>query len=172
VLASVPTGTREIEWFAFGGRIYRRERTGINAQQLSVADSTRHVLPRAFLQAGEVNAVLSRAADGCANTTIVKPHDDYRVASPDVADAPVYRSVCGDAWYHIDGASGANMEKLDARRRAYRWLYQALHTLDLPALMARPHLRTAVIVVLCAFGIALSITGIVIGWRRLQIQFR
>jgi uncharacterized iron-regulated membrane protein len=170
VLASVPPATREIEWFAFGSRIYQRERTGINAQQLSVASSARNVPPRAFLQAGEVNAALSLAVDGCTNTTMVKPDDDYPVVS-DVAGAPVYRSICGDAWYHIDGASGASLEKLDARRRAYRWLYQALHILDFPVLMARPNLRTAIIVVLCAFGIVFSITGIVIGWRRLRIQF-
>jgi len=171
VLASLPPVTREVEWFAFGGRIYQRERTGINAQKLSVAASANNVPPHAFLEAGEVNAVFSRAVEGCTHTTIVKPDDDYPVAS-DVTDAPVYRSICGDVWYHLDGASGANLEKLDARRRTYRWLYRALHTLDFPVLVARPGLRTVVIVGLCAFGVAFSITGIVIGWRRLRIQFR
>lgn len=32
-----------------------------------------------------------------------------------------------DVWYHVDGASGANLEKLDARRRRYRWVYEAHH---------------------------------------------
>jgi hypothetical protein len=81
--------------------------------------------------------------------------------------APVYRVVCGDTWLHIDGANGAMLEKLDPSRRAYRWAYSALHTLDYPALTKRPALRTAIIVLLCAAGLAFSVTAVVIGWRRL-----
>jgi hypothetical protein len=83
------------------------------------------------------------------------------------ASAPAFRSVFGDAWFHFDGASGAMLEKLDASRRAYRWAYSALHTLDFPALAARPSLRTALIVTLCGLGLAFSLTAVVIGWRRL-----
>jgi uncharacterized iron-regulated membrane protein len=169
-LMSVPRDAREIEWFAFGGQIYQRERTRINAQQLSAAVPVHDMRPHAFLQAGEIDAVLSRAAAGCTNTAIVKPDGDYPVAS-EVEDAPVYRSICDNGWYDIDGATGAILEKLDVPRRAYRWLYRALHTLDFPVLMARPNLRAAVVVALCAFGIVFSITGVVIGWRRLRIKF-
>jgi hypothetical protein len=58
-------------------------------------------------------------------------------------DAPVYRIVCGTVWFQADGANGAPLETLDASRRAYRWLYQALHTLDFPALSVRPLLRNS-----------------------------
>ena len=85
--------------------------------------------------------------------------------------APVYRVVCGTDWFHIDGAGGRVLERLDASRRAYRWLYGALHTLDFPALAARPALRTAVVVSLCAAGFAFSLTAVVIGWRRLRSEF-
>jgi hypothetical protein len=170
VLMSVPPGTREIEWFAFGGDIYQRERTGVSSQQLSLAASAPYGPLRAILRVDEVMAVISRATDGCASTAVVKPNDDYPFVS-EIADAPVYRSICGDAWYHIDGASGANLEKLDSPRRLYRWLYRALHTLDFPVLMAHPNLRVTAVVILCALGIALSTTGVVVGWRRLRIQF-
>ena len=82
--------------------------------------------------------------------------------------APVYRMVCGDVWFHVDGASGAMLERLDPSRRAYRWLYGALHTHGFPALVARPRLRTALIVMLCGCGLVFSLTGVVIGWRRLR----
>jgi hypothetical protein len=42
--------------------------------------------------------------------------------------------------------------------------------MDAPALVARPRLRTALIVMLCAFGLVFSLTGVVIGWRRLGLQ--
>ena len=48
-----------------------------------------------------------------------------------------------------------------------RWLFQALHTYDYPLLAANPPWRTLIIVTLCLGGLAFSITGVVIGWRRL-----
>ena len=78
----------------------------------------------------------------------------------------LFRS-CGDTWFHIDGADGRPIEKLDVSRRAYRWLFQALHTYDYPLLAANPPWRTLIIVTLCLGGLAFSITGVVIGWRRL-----
>jgi len=45
----------------------------------------------------------------------------------------------------------------------------ALHTLDFPVLVAAPALRTLVIVALCVGGLAFSLTGVVIGWRRLRM---
>ena len=63
---------------------------------------------------------------------------------------------------------GAMLEKFDRSRRAYRWAYGALHTLDFPALIARPLLRTTLIVMLCGLGLTFSVTGVVIGWRRLR----
>jgi hypothetical protein len=87
-----------------------------------------------------------------------------------VPNAPVYRSICGDVWFHIDGGTGAMLERLDASRRSYRWLYTGLHTLDFPALLDHPLLRSALIVLLCALGFVFAVTGAVIGWRRLRLQ--
>ena len=47
-------------------------------------------------------------------------------------------------------------------------LYGALHALDFPALAARPALRGALVIGLCACGLAFSLTGCVIAWRRLR----
>jgi hypothetical protein len=171
VPASLSPATREIEWFTFGGRIHQRNRTGVDAQQLSVVVPASTAPASPFLQADQINVVISHAVGSCSSTSAVAPDDHYFLAS-EVAPAPVYRSICGDVWYQIDAASGANLEKLDAQRRTYRWVYRALHTFDFPALMARPSLRSAIIVVLCAFGAAFSITGIMIAWRRLRLEFR
>jgi hypothetical protein len=47
-----------------------------------------------------------------------------------------------------------------------------LHTLDLPALVAAPALRTLLIMALCMGGLAFSLTGVAIGWRRLRMTRR
>jgi len=83
--------------------------------------------------------------------------------------APIYRSVCRDIWYQIDGANGAILERLDPSRRAYRWLYGALHTMDIPVLVAHPVVRSVLIVLSCGFGFVFSITAILISWRRLLV---
>jgi hypothetical protein len=162
----LPKQAREIEWFAFGRSIYRRERFGLNSQRLTLAGEASEP-QREFLQSNAVSAVSRRLAPDCGPALVVPPADAYPVASV-MPDAPVYRSICGDVWFHIDGANGAMLEKLDRSRRAYRWAYGALHTLDFPALIARPLLRTALIVMLCGLGLAFSMTGVVIGWRRLR----
>jgi len=163
---TLPAPAREIEWFVFGDRIYRRERISLEAQNLSLAGAA-PVAGRTFLQAADVTSVAHNLAPDCLPAVPVAAMDDYPVASA-MPDAPVYRLVCGETWFHFDGANGAPLEKLDASRRAYRWLYQALHTLDFPALSARPSLRTALIVLLCMLGTVFSLTGVVIGWRRLR----
>jgi hypothetical protein len=47
-------------------------------------------------------------------------------------------------------------------------LYGTLHALNFPALAARPALRSALIIGLCACGLVFSLTGCVIAWRRLR----
>jgi len=84
-----------------------------------------------------------------------------------ISGAPVYRIRCGERWYDIDSASGALLQTTDSSRRAYRWLFSGLHRHDFPVLSGRPVLRTALIVTLCGIGLVFSLTGIVIGTRRL-----
>ena len=161
---------KEIEWFRFDGKIYRRERTGLDAQRLVAIGAGAAAAPQAFLMASEISAAVGRMAGVCETPTVVVADDSYAVHSS-MPHAPVYRSMCGDVWYHVDGASGALLERSDRSSRAYRWLYSALHTMDISALKARPSLRSALIVILCGFGLAFSLTGVVIGWRRLRLQF-
>jgi uncharacterized iron-regulated membrane protein len=162
---------REVEWFGFNGKIYRRDRTGLNTQRLYSGDSDSGELPppRDFLIPREVAALVERLSPGCNTPVIIDGKDNYAITAS-MPIAPVYRSVCGSVWFHIDGASGAILERLDPSRRAYRWLYSALHTMDFPVLAAHPALRSALIVILCGCGLIFSLTGVVIGWRRLRLK--
>jgi hypothetical protein len=124
----------------------------------------------AFLDDQDVLSMTLRLATGCGAASVVADNDDYPAQS-NVPGAPVYRSRCGDLWFDIDGADGRVLQRLDASRRAYRWFYGALHTLDFPVLMVHPRLRDVLIVGLCALGLVFSVTGIVVGWRRLRATF-
>jgi len=157
---------REVEWFAFGGNLYRRERIGVDRQAVVRPDGAES----SDLGAQEIASVATRLAPGCGMPSVVADHDDYPAQST-VPGTPVFRSRCGDVWFDIDGADGSVLQRLDGSRRAYRWFYSALHTLDFPVLMAHPRLRDVLIIGLCVLGLVFSITGIVIGWRRLRSTF-
>ncbi|WP_234681094.1 PepSY-associated TM helix domain-containing protein [Bradyrhizobium monzae] len=159
---------REIEWFAFDGGVIRRDRTGLDSQTLAKAGELASARQAAFLTEQDVLSLTTRMATGCGAVSALADKDDYPAHSV-VPDAPVYRSRCGNLWFDIDGADGSVLQRLDASRRAYRWFYSALHTLDFPVLMARPRLRDVLIVGLCALGLVFSVTGVVIGWRRLRL---
>jgi PepSY-associated TM region len=157
----------EVEWFAFGGRMFRRERIALDRQRLFFAGTRADAATpdRASLQADEIAAATRRLGSACQAPAAVDPSDAYAPV-PTMPDAPLVRVVCGDDWFYLDAASGELLEKADASRRAYRWLFRGLHTLDFPALTDRPTFRSTLIVALCICGLAFSFTGVVIGWRR------
>jgi hypothetical protein len=158
--------SKEIEWFALAGRIYRRERTGPQAQRLSLAVPDTGVAweARAFLREDEIESAARRLGGDCRRAAADVPDD----AKPARREAPVIRIICGDIWYEIDGSTGALLNRLDPSGRASRWLFGRLHTLDFPALQSRPMLRTTIIVALCLCGLAFSLSGVVLAWRRLR----
>ncbi|WP_027517100.1 PepSY domain-containing protein [Bradyrhizobium sp. WSM1417] len=166
----VAPSARETEWFAFNGTLYRRDRTGLAAQTLIKAWDAPRDRPTGSLDVHEVQGLTARLAAGCGVPSVLAANDNYPAQST-VRGAPVFRSYCGDLWFDIDGADGNLLQRLDSSRRVYRWFYGALHTLDFPVLVAHPLLRDGLVVGLCALGFLFSITGIVIGWRRLRPSF-
>jgi hypothetical protein len=166
-LHGIDRRAREVEWFAFTGRLFRREVTAPDAQQLVEIGTRDGAQKFLFLPSDAIRSIANRLGPDCRDPVAVGPQDNYAVASI-VPGSPVERIACGEVWYDIDAANGELLQKTDASRRAYRWLYGALHRLDFPALTTRPILRTLVIVSLCGIGFLFSLTGVAIGWRRLR----
>jgi hypothetical protein len=163
----ISPSAREIEWFALNGTVYRSDRVSLDRQVLIKAGDEPREGSTGFLDLREIQTLVTRLASGCGMPSVLAGNDDYAAQSA-LPDAPVYRSRCGDIWFDIDGADGSVVQRLDASRRTYRWVYSALHTLDFPFLVAHPRLRDVLIVGLCALGLVFSVTGIAIGWRRLR----
>ncbi|MDD1519011.1 MULTISPECIES: PepSY domain-containing protein [Bradyrhizobium] len=166
-LPPISPSAREVEWFAFGGRVYRRDRLALGHQTLIRAGDAPRDGQAAYLDTQEIGDLTARLGAGCAAPFLLAGYDDYPAQSA-IPGAPVYRTTCGDLWFDVDAADGKVLQRLDPSRRVYRWLYSALHTLDFPILLAHARLRDALIVSLCTLGLMFSITGVVIGWRRLR----
>jgi hypothetical protein len=86
---------------------------------------------------------------------------------------PVLRVVFDDpgaTWVYLDPATGTVVEAMDRSQRAGRWLFNFLHSWDLPVLLGAGWLREALFIALGAGGILLSTTAAVLGWRRVRIK--
>ncbi len=82
---------------------------------------------------------------------------------------PVWRIVLHDpaaTWLHVDAATGQLLATSTSDSRLRRWLFNGLHSLDFPLFLKTPWWYLAIWVLSLA-GLAVSVTGVVIGWRRL-----
>ncbi|MEG3083016.1 PepSY domain-containing protein [Sphingomonas sp. PB2P12] len=73
---------------------------------------------------------------------------------------------------YVDGADGRLLTVMDDSRARYTWIYYALHTFNFPGLTTRPLLRRILVLIPLLFGFLFSITGVVLGVRRLQTVIR
>ncbi|WHH50261.1 PepSY domain-containing protein [Pseudomonas sp. Ap32] len=84
---------------------------------------------------------------------------------------PVLRLRFNDpasTWVYLDPASAEVVASHDARQRTGRWLFNLLHSWDLQPLLQRPVLREGLIIALSIGGLVVSLSGVVLGWRRLR----
>lgn len=88
---------------------------------------------------------------------------------PATATLPVLRQRFDDparTWLYVDPATGEVLARQDRARRLYRWAFDLLHRWDWPWLIERRVLHDGMILILSAFGLILSISGIRLGYRR------
>ncbi|MFB9269731.1 PepSY domain-containing protein [Bradyrhizobium erythrophlei] len=74
----------------------------------------------------------------------------------------------GQTWFHIDPLTGDVLGRIDDSGRTYRWLFNALHSLDFPLLLNHRPAWDAIVWLSSLLGMIVSASGIVIGWRRLS----
>ena len=70
-----------------------------------------------------------------------------------------------ETWIHINLDDGQIISVMDKSRRMYRWLFNGIHSLDLPGLVNRRPLWDVLMVVLMIIGFTFSLTGLVIAYK-------
>jgi uncharacterized iron-regulated membrane protein len=68
---------------------------------------------------------------------------------------------------YVDSTDGRIVTVMDNSRAAYAWIYYALHTFNFPGLTTHPLLRYIVVMIPLLLGFLFSLTGVVIGYRRI-----
>ncbi len=89
---------------------------------------------------------------------------------PATKPLPVLRLRFNDparSWLHVDPVTGELIDRQDRARRLYRWVFDLLHTWDWLWLVEHPPLRKAVIWLMSALGLGLSVSSVWLGYRRL-----
>ncbi|MGJ4944992.1 PepSY domain-containing protein [Bradyrhizobium sp. HKCCYLS1011] len=102
---------------------------------------------------------------------LLRDYDAYWYAHHSERELPVLRAVFDDEarnWFHISPITGDILGRTDHSRRSYRWLFNALHSFDLPLLLMHRPAWDILVVLLSAAGAIISVSGVVIGWRYLR----
>ncbi|WP_018862373.1 PepSY-associated TM helix domain-containing protein [Thioalkalivibrio sp. ALJ3] len=101
--------------------------------------------------------------------------DAYYYARRNERPFPVLRITLDDAdrtALYVDPEIGSIESIIDDKGRWRRWSYNALHSLDIPVLWENRPLWDITMLSLSLAGLGFSLTGVVIGWRRLNGEER
>ncbi|WMJ69364.1 PepSY domain-containing protein [Stenotrophomonas sp. 24(2023)] len=168
----------ELQWRRMGGALYALafDRTGevrvVNAR-LQIARQ----LPRVQVE----QAARSLVAAPVLTATVIERTDAYYYAR--AAEAmngaasrrlPALKLTYADpaaTTAYIELATGDVVLVMGQRERVGRWLFNFLHSWDLPVMLGAAGTRQAILLLLSLGGTALCSTALVIAWRRLRRKF-
>jgi hypothetical protein len=167
----------ELEWRQVGGEGYLTASDSAGDSRILAMRATAHAqsrLDRETLHA----AARTMWPAGQSTAEWLHAYDAYYFARAEQSmyasqarPLPVLRVRFDDpaqTWIYLDPATGAMVHRLDEHRRAARWLFNLLHSWDWQPLLERPWLREGLVIVFSLGGMIVSVSGIVLGWRRLR----
>lgn len=128
--------------------------------------------PHHFADASLIAAAPRLLGDARLVSTQRLEHEDaYWYSRRAERPLPVLRFIFDDedaTWIHVDPRTGQVLEWMRHSDRIDRWLFNALHSLDFHFLLAHRPLWDVIMWLLSLAGIVISISSVVIGWRRLR----
>lgn len=169
----------EIEFTAVGGEAWLLLRGGhwgnssaLPAAALPDASKARPLLPDALLLAAVRQAWAPVGVQGIAPLAADDAYGRLRNNPLPDTTRRVLLADAGDTWVHVDAASGHLISVMDRSRRLLRWLFDGLHTFDFPFLNGAGPLWQILMWIALVAGFAFSVTGAVLGVRRLSRSVR
>ena len=179
LLAAAPPNTRELRWVQSVGHTLVQALAPTGPTVLLGATTAQ---PHIFAPGVVEQAAALLLPYPVARTTTLHHYDLYyydraphTMTGGGDKPLPALRVVFdapGATWVHIDPHTGAVLGRTDTLRRTSRWLFALLHSWDWLPLLERRPLWDVLLIVLSLGGAVMSLTGVVIGWRRLGIKLR
>ncbi|MFC0250617.1 PepSY domain-containing protein [Massilia consociata] len=174
LLVAAGGSIRELRWTRVLGTTVVQARSAGGRPLLLDSETARPVVPdAAALQAGIAQLLpypLARIERLDSYDLHYYARDDHTMTGGTDKPLPVLRAVFTDphaSWVHVDPHTGAIVARSDRHKRWSRWLFAMLHSWDWLPLLERRPLWDLLLIVLSIGGTVMSVTGIVIGWRRL-----
>ena len=167
-IPAIASGSREIEWLRFAGRALTKQSDAQAHSLLVGRDGQAH--PALTLDEIRLAGQKLRPDTDVTVDWLNQADSRYYPLRHSPRSFPVARLSFADddqSVFYIAPESGRISLFANRHDGAHRWLFHALHRFDIAPLIAQPWLRDSIIVVLCLLGAALSLSGCVLGWRRM-----
>ncbi|QBE65070.1 PepSY domain-containing protein [Pseudoduganella lutea] len=178
LLAREGFAARELEWRVFDGEPFILARDGANDTRIVRAAGASFTVADTWPEEKLRRAAARVLPYPVASFERLASYDAWYYArdaasmyGADERRLPALRVVFADpsaTWVHVDLRTGQLGLCTDRSQRTGRWLFNLLHSWDLPALLAVNWLRIAVLILLSAGGLALTVTATIIACRRLR----
>ena len=178
LLAAQGFRASELEWRVLAGQPFILARDGRARTRLIVSEHGAYAVRERWPEAVLLKAARRLLAQPMVSSATLAGYDAYyyqrqeqSMYGADDKRLPVLRAVFDDpgrTWVHLDPYTGQVESSLDISERVGRWLFNFLHSWDLPAMLAAVWWREAVLILLCIGGVLLSVTAVVLGVRRLR----
>ncbi|MBI3569261.1 MAG: PepSY domain-containing protein [Gemmatimonadetes bacterium] len=159
---------RELRAVALAGRAYWVSVDPSGAARAIAAEPN---VSRQAISAEEMMRAAARLLPDAhvVSARTIRAYDDYYYATAERRPPlPAVRVAFDDAQrsvFYLDASSASIVMKQVTRSRLERWLYTGLHDLDFRLLTSHRPLWDVVVILLSLGGLALSLTGVVTGWR-------
>ena len=168
---------RELEWRVLDGEPFILARDGVNDTRIVRASGQGFVAVPSWPE-----EKLLRASSHALRWPVVSfekltAYDAYYYLRDEASmyggnerRLPALRVVFGDpssTWVHVDMRTGQLELSADRSQRVGRWLFNLLHSWDLPSMLSTGWLRIALLIMLSGGGLLLSVTAAIIACRRL-----
>jgi len=168
----------ELEWRVLAGQPFLLARDSAGQTTLVVAHAGGLTTLDRWPQQTLLDAARRMSAAPVAGAAMLGEYDAYyyrrgaaSMYGADERRLPVLRVAYGDegnTWAHLDVYTGQLVSSLDRTQRTGRWLFNFLHSWDLPSMLDTRWMRDAVLLLLGSGGVLLSATATVLGVRRLR----
>ncbi|MDA1074601.1 MAG: PepSY domain-containing protein [Proteobacteria bacterium] len=151
---------QEITFHAFGGSAFTISHNSdgvVDPQPISAREIAR-VVDAVWRESGVVESGVIPKGD---------PYTDLREGRLPAGTIRVELDDPASTWVHVDSHTGEILSVMDRSRRLYRWLFNGLHSFDVPGLVGQRPLWDFLVLLCLMVGLMGSLTGAVVATRRL-----